>query len=141
VRIWSAVLVQVNGWRRFFREFEELTVGLAVDVSLDVSVDGGPRAYRRLDELSKGRRATALLLLLSGASESPLVIDQPENDLDNRFVYDQVVKKPRELKGARQIIVSTHNANVPVLGDAELIVTLGGRPQRLVQGGVYRLAR
>jgi DNA repair ATPase RecN len=110
----------------FFREFEELTVGLAVDVSLDVSVEGGPRVYRRLDELSKGQRATALLLLLLGASESPLVIDQPEDDLDNRFVYDQVVKKLREMKGGRQIIVSTHNANVPVLGDAELIVTLEG---------------
>ncbi len=54
------------------------------------------------------------------------MIDQPEDDLDNRFVYDGVVSRLRKLKGSRQIIVSTHNANVPVLGDAELVVTLEG---------------
>lgn len=109
----------------FLREFEELSVGYAVDVSLDIG-PAGQRNYRLLDELSKGQRATALLLLLLGASQSPLIIDQPEDDLDNRFVYDHVVERLRELKGARQVIVSTHNANVPVLGDAELIVTLDG---------------
>jgi ABC-type Mn2+/Zn2+ transport system ATPase subunit len=119
------VTIETTG-EKFLHEFEELTVGQAVDVSLDVSADNGRRDYRRLDELSKGQRATALLLLLLGASESPLVIDQPEDDLDNRFVYDQVVEKLRGLKGARQILVSTHNANVPVLGDAELIVVLEG---------------
>ncbi|WP_209307464.1 hypothetical protein [Geodermatophilus sp. DF01-2] len=57
------------------------------------------------------------------------MIDQPEDDLDNRFVYDGIVQKLRELKGERQIIASTHNANVPVLGDAELIVALEGDGQ------------
>lgn len=79
--------------------------------------------------MSKGQRATALLLLLLGASKSPLVIDQPEDDLDNRFVYDGIVQRLRDLKGTRQIIASTHNANVPVLGDAELIVALEGDGQ------------
>lgn len=114
----------------FFRELEEESVQQVVDVSLDVSVDGRRRDYRRLDELSKGQRATALLLLLFGASNSPLIIDQPEDDLDNRFVYDEVVERLRQVKGTRQIIVSTHNANVPVLGDAELIVTLEGDGRR-----------
>lgn len=109
----------------FFREFEELSVAHAVDVSLDVGGEN-VRDYRQLDELSKGQRATALLLLLLAAAETPLVIDQPEDDLDNRFVYDQVVMRLQGLKGRRQVIVSTHNANIPVLGDAELIVTLAG---------------
>ncbi|MCU1413806.1 MAG: family ATPase [Microbacteriaceae bacterium] len=65
-------------------------------------------------------------MLLLGASTAPLIIDQPEDDLDNRFVYEGIVAKLRELKGSRQIIASTHNANVPVLGDAELIVALEG---------------
>ena len=108
------------------RELEELSVGLAVDVRLDIKSGSGTREYRSLDELSKGQRATALLLLLLGASSAPLIIDQPEDDLDNRFVYDGIVAKLRELKGTRQIIASTHNANVPVLGDAELIVALEG---------------
>ncbi|SHT80078.1 ATPase involved in DNA repair [Mycobacteroides abscessus subsp. abscessus] len=107
------------------RQLEELHVGYAADVYLNVAQEGNTE-WRLLDNLSKGQRATALLMLLLGASSSPLVIDQPEDDLDNRFVYEGVVKKICELKGSRQLIVSTHNANVPVLGDAELIITLEG---------------
>ncbi|MGV0787667.1 TrlF family AAA-like ATPase [Mycolicibacterium sp. XJ2] len=111
----------------FLRELEEHVVGYAVEVSLDVAAEGsGARQYRTLGSLSKGQRATALLLLLLGVSQRPLIIDQPEDDLDNRFVYTGLVTKLRLLKGIRQVIVSTHNANVPVLGDAELIVTLEG---------------
>lgn len=109
-----------------FRELEEMSVGQAVDVLLNVAPTGGPTVLHKLEDLSKGQRATALLMLLLGASSSPLVIDQPEDDLDNRFVYDGIVQKLRELKGTRQIIASTHNANVPVLGDAELIIALEG---------------
>ena len=103
------------------RELEELTVGLGVEVLLRMD---GAQGLRGMDQLSKGQRATALLLLLLGASDAPLIIDQPEDDLDNNFVYKGVVRRLRELKGRRQIVASTHNANVPVLGDAELIVAL-----------------
>lgn len=109
-----------------FRELEEISVGRAVDVQLNVAPKGKKADLRRLEDLSKGQRATALLMLLLGASDSPLVIDQPEDDLDNRFVYDGIVSRLRALKGSRQVIVSTHNANVPVLGDAELVITLEG---------------
>lgn len=103
------------------RELEELTLSLGVEVLLMID---GPYDLRSLDRLSKGQRATALLLLLLSASDAPLIIDQPEDDLDNNFIYKGVVRHLRELKGKRQIIASTHNANVPVLGDAELIVVL-----------------
>lgn len=109
-----------------FRELEEISVGRAVDVQLNVAQKGKGTDLRRLEDLSKGQRATALLLLLLGASSSPLVIDQPEDDLDNRFIYDGIVTRLRALKGSRQIIVSTHNANVPVLGDADLVIALEG---------------
>jgi hypothetical protein len=115
----------VGAGEPLLRELEELAVGHAVEVLLNVSADGTTE-LKTMDELSKGQRATALLLLLLGASTAPLVIDQPEDDLDNRFVYDGVVQHLRKLKGVRQIIASTHNANVPVLGDAELIVALEG---------------
>lgn len=111
----------VESGEELARELEELTVGLAVEVLLKVD---GAQGLRSMDQLSKGQRATALLLLLLGASDAPLIIDQPEDDLDNNFVYKGVVKHLRELKGTRQVIASTHNANVPVLGDAELIVVL-----------------
>jgi ABC-type bacteriocin/lantibiotic exporter with double-glycine peptidase domain len=53
-----------------------------------------------------------------------LILDQPEEDLDNRFIYEDVVKELRTLKGKRQIIIATHNANIPVIGDSELIIVL-----------------
>ncbi|GAA1165877.1 TrlF family AAA-like ATPase [Nocardioides aquiterrae] len=115
---------------RFLRELEEVVVERAVEVSLNVADEGQPGAYKTLEALSKGQRATALLLLLLRVSKSPLIIDQPEDDLDNRFIYAGIVRHLRQLKGERQIIVSTHNANVPVLGDAELIVTLEADGQR-----------
>jgi len=77
-----------------------------------------------LHNLSGGQRATAMLLLLLTQEERLLIIDQPEDDLDNRFIYEDIVHVLRNQKGKRQIIVATHNPNIPVLGDAELIVAL-----------------
>lgn len=57
-------------------------------------------------------------------SDSPLVVDQPGDDLDNRFITDGIVPLIRREKKRRQLIFATHNANIPVLGDAELIVGL-----------------
>lgn len=131
----------VDAGEALFRQIEELSVGNAVEVQLDIGAGTGTREFKKMDDLSKGQRATALLLLLLGASRAPLVIDQPEDDLDNRFVYDGIVKNLRELKGKRQIIASTHNANVPVLGDAGLIVALEGSGQngKPVEGGIGSL--
>ncbi|CEP67945.1 P-loop containing nucleoside triphosphate hydrolase [Moorella glycerini] len=67
----------------------------------------------------------AILSLLLSAGDQPLIIDQPEDDLDNRYVYEVVVQLLRQRKFFRQIIVATHNANIPVNGDAELIVAFG----------------
>ncbi|MGH3622177.1 MAG: hypothetical protein ACRDQ5_10355, partial [Sciscionella sp.] len=96
-------------------------------VSIALVVDGHPKD---LAQLSGGQKATALLLLLFAQGGRPLVLDQPEDDLDNRFVYDDVVSLLRAEKGVRdptrrrQIIVATHNANIPVNGDAELVLSL-----------------
>ena len=65
-----------------------------------------------------------MLLLLLLESDAPLIVDQPEDDLDNRFITEDVVPRMREEKRRRQFIFSTHNANIPVLGDAELILGL-----------------
>lgn len=96
-------------------------------VAIALIVDGAPRD---LAELSSGQKATALLLLLFAQGGRPLVLDQPEDDLDNRFVYEDVVSLLRDEKGVtdpgrrRQIIAATHNANIPVNGDAELVLSL-----------------
>lgn len=74
--------------------------------------------------LSVGQRCTAILALLLTQDDVPLIVDQPEEDLDNEFVYRELVPLIRDAKGTRQVILVTHNANLPVNGDAELIVAL-----------------
>lgn len=103
----------------------------AVQVELRVDDE-----FRPLDRLSIGQRATAILLLLFALEGRILVLDQPEDDLDNRFVYEDIVTLLREQKGLRggrerrQFIVATHNANIPVLGDAELVLALEAKEGR-----------
>jgi ABC-type cobalamin/Fe3+-siderophores transport system ATPase subunit len=105
-----------------------------VTLALDVGPTG-TRDYRPLDKLSPGQKSTAILLLIMQASHDPLLIDQPEDDLDNRFIYDDIVQRLRAAKPSRQFVIATHNANIPILGDAEQIVVLdaeerGGPPVR-----------
>ncbi len=105
-----------------------------VTLALDVG-PSGTRDYRPLDKLSPGQKSTAILLLIMQASHDPLLIDQPEDDLDNRFIYDDIVQRLRAAKPSRQFVIATHNANIPILGDAEQIVVLdaqerGGPPVR-----------
>ncbi|MBY5475281.1 AAA family ATPase [Rhizobium leguminosarum] len=102
-------------------------------VELNVAPDGIAN-WKQLDELSTGQKATAVLLLLLLESEAPLIVDQPEDDLDNRFIADSIVPAMRTEKRRRQFIFSSHNANIPVLGDAEQIVGL----KPVIDGGTER---
>ena len=76
-----------------------------------------------LSRHSLGQRASALILFLLAQKESDiLIIDQPEDDLDNQTIYDEVIKEIIKLKTDMQFIFATHNANIPVLGDSEKVV-------------------
>lgn len=103
---------------------EELELPPTMAIRLNTAPAGEPPAWQALEDLSTGQKATAVLLLLLLESDAPLIVDQPEDDLDNRFITEGVVPRMREEKQRRQFIFSTHNANIPVLGDAELIVGL-----------------
>lgn len=85
--------------------------------------------YKNSAGLSTGQRCTVILPILLLESERPLLIDQPEDNLDNAFVYDTIVKSLREVKASRQLIFVTHNPNIPVLGEAErvFVFTSDGR--------------
>lgn len=107
-----------------FMLIEELDLSHTTRIDLNVAGEGQPTTWQALEDLSTGQKATAVLLLLLLESEAPLVVDQPEDDLDNRFITEGVVPKMREEKRRRQFLFATHNANIPVLGDAELIVGL-----------------
>ncbi len=77
---------------------------------------------KELKHHSLGQRASALLLyVLSQRQNDVVIIDQPEDDLDNQTIYDDVIKLLREMKPHAQFIFATHNANFPVLGDAEQV--------------------
>jgi hypothetical protein len=69
-----------------------------------------------------GDVATKLAMLAD--SNVPLVIDQPEDDLDNAFIFSSIVTTLRAIKERRQVILVTHNANIAVLGDSELILPM-----------------
>ena len=103
---------------------EELELLPTTVIKLNTSPADEPADWKALEDLSKGQKATAVLLLLLLESDAPLIVDQPEDDLDNRFISDGVVPRMRDGKRRRQFIFSTHNANIPVLGDAELILGL-----------------
>lgn len=131
----------VRADEELFLRLEEMTVVTAAEASLNLGEAGGQDDWRVLTDLSKGQKATALLLMLLATSSAPLIIDQPEDDLDNRFIVEGVVPRLRELKGERQLVFTTHNANIPVLGDAELLAVFEARAKqgRLADNGVGSL--
>jgi len=93
-------------------------------------VRGGKEQHvtRDFSKLSLGQQQSILLtLLLSSDGNDPLIIDQPEDNLDGEFIYSSFVPVLRRAKERRQIVIVTHNANIAVLGDAEQIVVLKTR--------------
>jgi len=108
-------------------EVEELDLPATTTIELNVSPEGTDASWQKLEDLSTGQKATAVLLLLLLDSDAPLVVDQPEDDLDNRFITESIVPRMKEEKRRRQFIFATHNANIPVLGDAELIIGMSAK--------------
>ena len=120
------------------RACEECEIPDQVIVEIDLGRQGADN-WSPVQSVSPGQRATALLAVALASGTHPLIIDQPEDDLDNRYIYDEVVKVLRTVCKERQVIVATHNANVAVLGDAELVLALDadvGQSRVLAVGGL-----
>ena len=94
------------------------------DLRIEYSRAGDGLAWTAIKQGSQGQRSAALLAFLLAFGDEPLVLDQPEDDLDNHLIYDLIVRQIRENKLRRQLIVVTHNPNVVVNGDAELVHVL-----------------
>lgn len=90
-------------------------------LSVKYSPAGDGSAFRPIEQASAGQRSAALLAFILTHGTDPLLLDQPEDDLDNRLIYDLIVRQIREGKISRQIIVVTHNPNIVINGDAELV--------------------
>ena len=104
-------------------KLESIELENIIDIRLNVGSDKDTK-FRSLNHLSKGQQCTAILNLLTLSNNDPLLVDQPEDNLDNSFITNNLVENIRKLKINRQFIFATHNANIPVFGDAELIVTM-----------------
>jgi ABC-type lipoprotein export system ATPase subunit len=102
-------------------ELEALELEHRVDIFLNVAHGQGEPVFRQLNRLSTGQQCTAILHMLLLENVDPLLMDQPEDNLDNAFIADRIVSELREAKTNRQFLFATHNANIPVFGDAEWI--------------------
>lgn len=114
-----------------YEEFESLSYEdyASIHVTKYVVDESNPSKQktvsRQISELSLGQQQSVLLsILLLSKSNKPLIIDQPEDNLDSEFIFKTIVKNLRSIKEMRQVIIVTHNPNIAVLGDAELIVPL-----------------
>jgi ABC-type lipoprotein export system ATPase subunit len=101
----------------------ETILGAEVDDVVQLCLlDGG--VYKNTRDLSTGQRCTVVLAVLLQHQDRIVVIDQPEDHLDNAFVARTLVPSIRARRGRAQLIVSTHNPNIPVLGEAEKVIVL-----------------
>jgi hypothetical protein len=97
-------------------------------VEMQFLTEGGDRDvetdWKPLTAGSPGQRSAAMLSFVLHHGVDPLVLDQPEDDLDTEWITDLVVRQLRLSRWVRQVIVVTHNANIPVNADAERVITM-----------------
>ena len=113
---------------RFASHLERLPQESVIDLILwfprdDLKITFGPNR-QSIEQSSPGQKNAALLAFILSYGDEPLLLDQPEDDLDNELIYDLIVRQLRETKSKRQVIVVTHNANIVVNGDAEMVLPL-----------------
>lgn len=119
--------------------FDRLDVWWPEDLlRVKYSKDPGSGKFDNLEKGSAGQKAAAILAFLLSHGNEPLIIDQPEDDLDNALIYDLIVSQIHENKERRQLIIVTHNPNIVVNGDSELVHVLTfekGQVQVFGEGG------
>lgn len=86
--------------------------------------------YKSSEHASMGQRCTIVLPILLRRYSQPLILDQPEDHLDNAFVVSTLIQAIKQRKENAQLILATHNANIPVLGEAELVIHMGSNGEQ-----------
>ena len=114
--------------KRFFNHLHSISIDDIYKLMCWFPEDGLKITFgkdqKSLQEGSPGQKTAALLAFILSYGEEPLLLDQPEDDLDNALIYDLIVKQLRQIKSQRQVIVVTHNANIVVNGDAEMVLPM-----------------
>ena len=103
------------------------TVDVEDTVSLQL-LDGA--VYKGIGELSTGQRCTVILPLVLRHTDRIVIVDQPEDHIDNAFIAETLIRSVLSRNPDGQVIFSTHNANIPVLGNADQVVQLGSDGKR-----------
>ena len=114
--------------KRFYNHMQRLTQESISELLLwlpkdNLKVTFGPN-NQQIEQASPGQKTAALLAFILSYGNEPLLLDQPEDDLDNELIYKLIVKQLRDTKSRRQVIIVTHNANIVVNGDAEMVLPL-----------------
>lgn len=108
------------------------------NLEISYSIEKGGQ-FRPIQQGSPGQKTAALLAFLLSYGDEPLILDQPEDDLDNNLIYELIVSQLRATKRRRQIIIVTHNANIVVNGDAENLIVMDierGQSKAVAQGSL-----
>ncbi|MCO5384855.1 MAG: hypothetical protein NHB14_02810 [Desulfosporosinus sp.] len=118
--VWSLLIpAYVKLEEKLRTQYEEL-LGRQVQNKVDIYYHG-----KLLRQHSIGQRASALILfILTQDNNDVIFIDQPEDDLDNKVIYDEVITAIAQKKPYMQFLFATHNANIPVLGDSERVLVV-----------------
>ena len=119
--------------RRLLAHLEGRSLAPLLLAPLEDSVDFAlldGQGYKLTSNLSMGQRCTVVLPMLLAEEREAIVLDQPEDHLDNAFIVETLVSAIRERSAGSQVIVATHNANIPVLGEARQVIVLASDGRR-----------
>jgi len=119
--VWSKTEDE-DGHERPSKIYALMLTELHDTITVELQVE--PNVYKPMSELSGGSKCTAILSVALIEGSCPLIVDQPEDALDNPFVFERIVQTVRRTKTGRQYIFATHNPNVAVASDADLIYCL-----------------
>jgi len=95
--------------------------------------------YKDFEDLSTGQRCTVILPIILEHTEKVIIIDQPEDHIDNAFITEALIKAILRRSDKAQMILTTHNANIPVLGNADQVIQMasdGSRGFEAVRGSL-----
>lgn len=113
-----------------------LSVRIEDDLALEL-LDGND--YKEIQHLSVGQRCTVILPIILEHLNRTLIVDQPEDHLDNAFIVHTLIRSIRKKQKATQLLFSTHNANIPVLGEADNVIVMKSNGQRGYVAGTGKL--
>lgn len=108
---------------------------LLFNVNSKETTENLPTLFKNIEELSLGQQVVAILTFIMSygkfiGDNSPFIIDQPEDNLDNQYIYKNLVRSLQELKNSRQVIIVTHNSTIVTNADAEQVIVLDSENNR-----------